>query len=387
MKRDANDVENLTEETSSRLKQAEENMQANSGWLNISQLSTDYPELRNFVIQGIIREGEVMNIIAPPKSGKSILAANIAYHVAAGRPIFHHDWQTCGGEIAIIDTELHKETISHRMNLVLKELKFDPELKSKVHVFPLRGKQMSLFELAENLIVLKQKKIKLIIIDCLYKLLPKGVDENSNSDMIQIYNYLDSIMHILPGSAMMLIHHSSKGSQFSKSVSDVGSGAGVQSRATDCHMILREHEQDEHFIIDAITRSFKRTQPFVIKYEYPLYKLCDGMSAEDYKGSKKIGSKNDKYEITNDEFIIILTDSWHSKKQIISDLRNQYSVSYKAAELLLENIVAKFGLESLTSQDGEKICDGFICSNIKGLKFKKGDSNESENSQRNDTGF
>jgi hypothetical protein len=152
-------------------------------------------------------------------------------------------------------------------------------------------------------------------------------------------------------------------------------------------MILREHEQDEHFIIDAITRSFKRPQPFVIKYEYPLYKLCDGMSAEDYKGSKKIGSKNDKYEITNDEFIIILTDSWHSKKQIISDLRNQYSVSYKAAELLLENIVAKFGLESLTSQDGEKICDGFICSNIKGLKFKKGESNESENSQRNDTGF
>jgi hypothetical protein len=111
------------------------------------------------------------------------------------------------------------------------------------------------------------------------------------------------------------------------------------------------------------------------------------MNAEDYKGSKKIGEKNEKYEITNEEFLLVLTDSWHSKKQVVSDLRNQYSVSYKAAELLLENIIAKFELESLTSQDGEKICDDFICLNIKGLKFKKGVSNESENSQRNDTGF
>jgi hypothetical protein len=372
MKRDANDVENLKEETESLMQIAEKDLFENSGWTNVERLGTDYPELRPYIIQGLIREGEVINLIAPPKSGKSILAANIAFHVAAGKSIFRKEWLTCGGSIAIIDTELHKETISHRMNLVLKELNFNPDLKKNIHVFSIRGKQMSLFELAENITMLKNKNIKLIIVDCLYKLLPKGTDENSNADMVGVYNYLETLMTIIPKAALMLIHHTSKGSQFSKSISDIGSGAGVQSRATDCHMILREHEENGYFVIDAITRSFRQPGSFVVKYDYPTYKLAEQMNAEDIKGSKKPGKKEERLDLSGSEFADFLTEEWLSKKQIVSLIRDQLKCSYSSAGLLVDNVSAKYGLESLTSQDGEKDCDFFIAANIKGLKFKRG---------------
>lgn len=377
MKRDPNDVENLKEETDALLAEAENEYFENSGWTNVEKLGNDYPELRPFVIQGFIREGEMINIIAPPKSGKSIFAAYIAFHIAAGKPLFKREWQTCGGEIAIIDTELHKETISHRMRYVLKELNFNPELKNKVHVLPLRGKNKSYLDLDKDLMLLKGRNIKLIIIDCLYKLLPKGIDENSNADMNEVYNHLDHLMEMLPGCALVLIHHTSKGAQFAKSTTDVGSGAGVQSRASDSHMVMHEHEHEGHFVIRAVVRSFKQPDPFVVKYEYPVYKICENLNPEDLKGIKKPGqSHEEKLDISASELSELLTYEWLSKKQIISKIRDQFKCSYASAGLVVDNVIARYGLESLTSQDGEKDCDFFVCANIKGLKFKLGETNE-----------
>jgi len=371
MKRDANDVENLKEETDSLLKIAEADIDKNSGWETIDSIESKNPELRNFVIQGLVREGEVINFISAPKMGKSMFVAFIAYHIAAGKPILKREYQTCGGNIAIIDTELHKETIAHRMRLVLKDLNFNPELKKKLFVYPIRGKQISIFEIEPHLVFLKNKNIKLIIFDCLYKLLPKGTDENSNADINGVYNFLDYLA-MKYNVAIAVVHHTSKGSQLNKSITDMGSGAGVFQRSPDSHITFYEHEQPGHFVLKGVVRSFKQPEPFVVKFEYPLFHLADKMNPEDVKGVKKQGKQEERVDLSTSEFAEFLTDEWLSKKQIVVEIKSKLGCSASSAGLLIDNIQAKYKLESLTPQDGEKDCDFFICANIKGLKFKRG---------------
>jgi hypothetical protein len=372
MKRDANDVEDLKGETALRLSLAEKELEENSGWLSVDKLTTDYPDLRQYVINGWVREGEIINLVAPPKSGKSILASTIAYYIAAGKPLFGiNEYRTMSGNVAIIDTELHHETLSHRMKMVHKSLELLPDINNRIFVLPMRRKLSSIFGLKEKITLLKSKKIKLLIIDCLYKLLPEGTDENSNADMTQVFNSLEEFFDILPGCAIMLIHHTSKGMQGGKSVADKGSGAGVFSRATDSHITLSEHEHPDHFVIEGIVRSFKRLDPFVLKYDYPAYTLAPNLNPEDIKGVKKKDVKNEKLDLANEEFASVLTTDWRSKKQVVADIKEFFGTSHKGAELLIDNVISRNGIESLSSIDGEKDCEWFICCNIKGLKFKK----------------
>ena len=63
-----------------------------------------------------------------------------------------------------------------------------------------------------------------------YRFLPAGTDENANADMASLYNHIDRYAADL-GCAFVLIHHSSKGNQSGKSVTDVGAGAGSHADA------------------------------------------------------------------------------------------------------------------------------------------------------------
>lgn len=53
---------------------------------SLRQLLGRFPMLQPPVIHGLLRMGETMNIIAPPKAAKSWLASDMALAVATGRP-------------------------------------------------------------------------------------------------------------------------------------------------------------------------------------------------------------------------------------------------------------------------------------------------------------
>ncbi len=79
-------------------------------------LFASYPDTRPPVIDGLLRQGETMNIIAATKVGKSWLALGLAYSVANGEQWL--GFQTVAGNVLIIDNELHAETLSSRMQTV-----------------------------------------------------------------------------------------------------------------------------------------------------------------------------------------------------------------------------------------------------------------------------
>jgi hypothetical protein len=96
------------------------------------------------------------------------------------------------------------------------------------------------------------------------------VDENSNSQMTAMYNLLDEYAAMLLAS-IVLIHHSTKGRQGDKQITDVGAGAGAMSRAADCHLILRAHRDDECAVLQSALRSFAPMPPTGLRWTYPTW--------------------------------------------------------------------------------------------------------------------
>ena len=98
-----------------------------------------------------------------------------------------------------------------------------------------RGRLKDIYELGRGVEMLKKHQFKLVIIDAFYRAMPMKMDENDNGGMAKLYNAIDRYAKELD-CAFVLIHHTSKGNQSIKNVTDVGSGAGAQSRAADAHL-------------------------------------------------------------------------------------------------------------------------------------------------------
>lgn len=232
-----------------------------------SELASGNPNLRQPVIHGILRRGEVANIIAAPKTGKSFLAGGLAWSVATGQPWLSH--QVEQGRVLILDNELHPETLSSRLTRIADEMMIDLTDRGLVDVISLRGQQAGIDNLS-HLLSIQPGTYQLVVVDALYRALPDQCSENDNAAMMRVYNHLDALAEQWQ-SSIVIVHHSSKGQQGDKALTDVGAGAGSISRAADTHIAIRPHESDGHFVLEAVTRSFKSPEPVSVKFEWPLW--------------------------------------------------------------------------------------------------------------------
>lgn len=226
--------------------------------------------LRPVVIDGLLREGESMNVIASPKTGKSWLTIDLALSVATGTPWLGR-FGTSRGRVLVLDNELHRETSAHRFPLVAEARGIDErDLYESLYLDNLRGRLLDFHRLRPYLESIPRGWYRVVVLDAFYRFLPNDVDENANGDMSRIYSLVDYWADRL-GAAFILVHHTSKGSQALKSVTDVGSGAGAQSRATDSHLVLRQHEEDNVIVLDAAVRSFAPIEPICLRWDFPLF--------------------------------------------------------------------------------------------------------------------
>jgi len=260
--------------------------------VQVDQLVASYPMLREPVIHGLIRAGETMNVIASPKTGKSWLTLDLAIAVATGRP-WLGCYETEPGDVLIIDNELHRETSAHRIPRVAEARGVAMrELADRVFVDNLRGRLQDIFTLGPYFAALEPGRFKVIVLDAFYRFMPAGGDENDNGTMANIYNRIDAFADRL-GCCFVLIHHSTKGSQTGKSVTDVGAGAGAQSRATDTHLVLRPHEEDGVVVLDAAVRSWKPVEPMCLRWDFPVWKHDRALDPADLKNETRKQKKPD----------------------------------------------------------------------------------------------
>jgi hypothetical protein len=243
--------------------------------LSVRQLMEHYPVLRPPVIHGLLRQGETMNVISAQKMGKSWMVTDLALATAMGR-----EWmgfQTEPGEVLIIDNELHGETIANRVPKVAaaRSIPLD-DIADRVYVENLRGRLVDIFRMEDYFLALERDRFRIIILDAFYRFLPKETDENDNGTMANIYNAVDAYADRL-GCSFVLVHHSTKGNQSGKAVTDVGAGAGAQSRAADTHLILRPHEETDVVVLDAAVRSWPPIQARCLRWVFPLWTPADDL--------------------------------------------------------------------------------------------------------------
>lgn len=234
--------------------------------VSIGELVQKNPKLREPVIDGLLRVGEVMNVIASPKVRKSWLVLLLAFSVMMGRKWLGQ--QCLAGNVLLIDNELHPETLAGRVRSVAEALEETPN--NGIDVLSVRGLNWDLLRLLTYSQSIEPGKYRLIIVDALYRAIPGGVSENENQQMTGCYNVLDEIAK-QTGAAIAIVHHSSKGDQSGKAQTDVGAGAGSIARAADCHASIRPHKEDDYFVLEASCRSFPPPQAKTIYFEAPLW--------------------------------------------------------------------------------------------------------------------
>jgi hypothetical protein len=269
--------------------------------LTLAQLVDHFPRLREPVIHGLLRQGETMNVISSSKTGKSWLVSDLALAVALGRPWL--DAFPCEpGRVLIIDNELHRETSAFRIPKVMEARGIGlNEVGDRIVVSNLRGRLKDIVGLGTYFAEMEPDEYKVIILDAFYRFLPKDADENSNANMALLYNYLDSYADKL-GCSFVLVHHSTKGNQSAKSITDVGAGAGSQSRATDTHLVLRAHEQDDVVVVDAAVRSWPPILPRCLRWTFPVWTIDDALDPTDLRPERpRRKPKPVPVEAANDE--------------------------------------------------------------------------------------
>jgi hypothetical protein len=159
------------------------------------------------------------------------------------------------------------------------------QYENLIDVEPLRGLGIDLLKLAPLIRSIEPGRYVLVILDAWYRFLPFGFSENDNAQVMELYNRIDAYTARLQA-GWVNIHHTSKGDQTNKSVTDVGSGAGSQSRAADTHLIIRPHEEEGLSVIEAAVRSFPPVSPLTVRWEFPLW-LPDAADPRKLKGTHK----------------------------------------------------------------------------------------------------
>jgi RecA-family ATPase len=259
------------------------------GPLSAAELCRKYPELREPIIDGLLRRAEVGNLVAPPKAHKSHALLHLGICIATGR-----DWlgfPTRKGRVLLMDYELHGETLGQRLRVVLAAEGLTPtDLGDGLAVELLRGRPFDVYDLGRYVARMEPGRYALIIVDPLFRLFPDDMDENSNADIAKIYAMLAGYADRL-NAAIVCVHHLSKGPQGDKSLTDLGAGGGAQSRAADAHLSLREHAEPEAAVLAGVVRSFKPFEPLAIRWEYPLWQLAPDLDPADLKRSGRRGRK------------------------------------------------------------------------------------------------
>lgn len=281
--------------------------------VSVDRLIAEHPDMHQPVIHGLLRRGETMNVIAAAKTGKSFMVGGLAWCVATGRHWLSH--QVEQGRVLIIDNELHESTFANRVWNIADAMMIDPSERRLLEAVNLRGRSANVKTIGAMLNI-ERGKYQLIVLDALYRFLPPGTSENDNAQMTEVYNELDALAKEWD-CAIAIVHHASKGQQGDKAVTDVGAGAGAIARAPDSHLIIRPHEQDGLFVLEAVTRSFKSPEPVSIKYEYPLWHAVAVDAAVRKSGQSRDDKQRKDDEEADQKLLKAIREKWGSEPQIV----------------------------------------------------------------------
>lgn len=257
----------------------------------IEAQADDLPEMENLaeaeapvlpppVIAGVLRRGHKLMLAGPSKAGKSFALLELAMAIAGGTQWL--GWQCTRGRVLYVNMELARESCLDRLQTMQEQYGLSRQALANITVWNLRGKSLTLKDLAPKLIWrLRNTPVDVIILDPIYKLI--GGNESDMGDVARFCGLMDRLCVEL-GCAVIYCHHHSKGAQGGKNAADRASGSGVFARDADAllDMIqLKVPESMQSFCgvsasasawrIEPVLREFPEPGPVDVWFDYPLH--------------------------------------------------------------------------------------------------------------------
>jgi hypothetical protein len=321
---------------------------------SIRELVRQHPVMKEVLIDQIMRVEEVGNLVAGTKLHKTYLIIDLAITMATGGK-WLGEYQTKQGRVLILDNELHPETSADRYKKVGSHRGIPDDYMDNIDIVNLRGKGCtSIMDLRPMFDSITPGTYNLIILDAIYRFLPfdRGESENDGTVWLKLYNELDKLAKQLKCS-FLLVHHTSKGDQSEKAITDLGSGSGSQSRATDNHLTLRSHEEDDCVVLDAALRSFPPLQTTGLRWNYPVWAIDHSLDVTKLRkaGRRKVDQQTQQ-PITPEGFVQKYVTKAAEQKIVILERASNDGIATRSAERLFSLARArKLINESNDSQD------------------------------------
>ena len=233
------------------------------------------------VLHGVLRAGQVAMLAASSKVGKSWWLKTACISVAAGRTWL--GMKTTPGDTLYINGELEEYDLQVRPQKLIDALGLG-EAPAGMDIWHLRGEHMTIRELVPEILRRQEERSKpyaLIVPDPLYYF-NGGRDENDNSAQAQTMGELAELAE-RTGAAVLVAHHFSKGNKSQTDHLDRASGAGMFARAVDVFITMTRHAEEDCYTVETTCRSFARPEPFVVRWEYPLWRVDDSLDPYDLK--------------------------------------------------------------------------------------------------------
>ena len=254
-------------------------------------LGLNQPALPAELVKGILHQGSKMVVGGTSKGRKTMTLIDLAVSVATGTPWW--GFQCVQGAVCYINFEIQDPFFAHRTHVVC-EAKKVTLARDAFMVWNLRGHGEGLENLTNDLMsVLRHKKFVLIVFDPIYKGLGSR-DENKAGHVASMMNELEKIA-VKTRAAIAFGAHYSKGNQAMKESIDRIGGSGVFARDPDSILTMTAHEEPEAFTVDATLRNFAPIDPFVVKFEWPLFTRDEELNPEQLKQARTAGQFKEKY--------------------------------------------------------------------------------------------
>lgn len=222
------------------------------------------------IIDGILHQGCKMILGGTSKSNKSWCLLDLALSVASGQPWWGRPCVKL--RVLYINFELQPWAIAKRMEALRARRPECGDAADQLHFWNLRGSAADITDLLSHLEErLQDSNYGLIIIDPVYKLLGDR-DENSNGDIAQLMNELETLAQHT-GAALVIAHHYAKGDSSNKGAADRMSGAGAWVRDPDSVMVMTPHEQNNCFTVTSILRNLPQVPEFVVEWDFPVMRI------------------------------------------------------------------------------------------------------------------
>ena len=129
-----------------------------------------------------------------------------------------------------------------------------------------------------------------------------GRDENKAGDIASLLNEIE-LLAVRTGAAVAFGAHYSKGNQAAKESIDRIGGSGVFARDPDSILSFTRHEEPDCFTVEMTLRNHPPRQPFVVRWEYPLFTVENALNPERLK---QPAGRKPKEELAADKIFELL---------------------------------------------------------------------------------